>query len=180
MPDLNTTDELTAATDPIKPYIAETPVVEVTPKQKEEFFKSFLADKPYREEISLLNGNYRAVFKTLSMKENTAILRQIAFDREAGRIDGASDYYFSRVAHYRLSLALELVNDKPFAEGITDEKCPADVKTGESYISKRVDIIAGWNMVKLASLQSELVKFDQRVVTLMNSVANPDFWKAAA
>ena len=156
------------------------PPVEVTDRQKEEFFKAFLADRPYEEEFSLLNGNYRIRLKSLTMKENNDLLTQISFDREKGRIEGVNDYYFSRVAHYRLGLALVNVGDQPFAPEITSASVPANKETGESYVSRRADVFSSWSMVKMAAVQASLQEFDQRVLVLVDAVSTPDFWKAAA
>lgn len=156
------------------------PPVKVTDKQKEEFFKAFLADRPYEEEFQLLGGNYRVRLKALSMKENNALLTQIAYDRDKGRIEGVNDYYFSRVAHYRLGLALVSVNDKPFGEEVTPISSPTDISTGTTYVARRADLFADWSMVKMAALQAALQEFDQRVLVLVDAVSNPDFWKAVA
>lgn len=156
------------------------PPVKVTDKQKEEFFKAFLADRAYEEEFLLLGGNYRIRLKTLSMKENNDLLTQIAYDRDKGRIEGVSDYYFARVAHYRLALALLSTNDKPFAEDITPKTHPSDKEKGTSYVSHRADQFADWPMTKMAAIQAALQEFDQRVLVLIDAVSAPDFWKAAA
>lgn len=156
------------------------PPVKVSEKQKEEFFKAFLADRPYEEEFPLLGGNYRIRLKSLSMKENNDLLAQIAYDRDKGRIEGVNDYYFSRVAHYRLGLSLVSVNDKPFGEDLTQATSPSDKENGASYVSRRADLFSEWPMVKMAALQAALQEFDQRVLVLVDAVSNPDFWKAAA
>lgn len=156
------------------------PPVQVDDKQKEEFFKAFLADRPYEEEFKLLGGNYRVRLKALSMKENNALLSQIAYDRDKGRIEGVNDYYFSRVAHYRLGLSLVTINDKPFGEEFSPETSLVDKENGASYVSRRAELFADWPMVKMAALQAALQEFDQRVLVLVDAVSNPDFWKAAA
>lgn len=155
------------------------PPVKVSEKQKEEFFKAFLADRPYEEEFQLLGGNYRVRLKALSMKENNDLLAQIAYDRDKGRIEGVNDYYFARVAHYRLGLSLVTINDKPFGEDITAASSPSDKENGASYVSRRADLFVDWPMVKMAALQAALQEFDQRVLVLVDAVSNPDFWKAA-
>ena len=156
------------------------PPVEVSDQHREAFFKAFMADKPYTEEFALMGGHYKVVFKSLSMKENRDLLKQFAYDRDAGRIEGANDYYFSRINHYRLSLSLVSINDLPFAEDITAEKVKDDKKEGTSYLTARADLFNDWTMVKLAAVQAALTEFDQRVLTLVDAVSKPDFWKAAA
>lgn len=156
------------------------PPVKVSDKQKEEFFKAFLADRPYEEEFQLLGGNYRIRLKALNMKENNDLLAQIAYDRDKGRIEGVNDYYFSRVAHYRLGLALVTINDKPFAEDVNSATSPPDKEKGISYVARRADLFNDWSMVKMAALQAALQEFDQRVLVLVDAVSQQDFWKAAA
>ena len=134
----------------------------------------------YEEEFNLLNGNYRIRLKSFTMKENRDLLTQISFDRDKGRIEGVNDYYFSRVAHYRLGLALVSIGDQPFAPEITPASVPANKETGESYVSQRADVFSDWPMVKMAAIQAALQEFDQRVLVLVDAVADPDFWKAAA
>ena len=143
------------------------PPVEVSDQHREAFFKAFMADKPYTEEFALMGGHYKVVFKSLSMKENRDLLKQFA-------------YYFSRINHYRLSLSLVSINDLPFAEDITAEKVKDDKKEGTSYLTARADLFNDWTMVKLAAVQAALTEFDQRVLTLVDAVSKPDFWKAAA
>lgn len=160
--------------------LLKRPYAPVTEAQKETFFKAFLSDEPYREEFQLLDGNYRIVFKSLTMAENAALLKQVSYDRSHSRMEGASDYYFSRVTHYRLGLHLETINDLPFAENITSANHPDEVKEGTSFVAARADLFASWPMIKLAAVQASLIEFDQRLITLVDSVAKPDFWKAAA
>lgn len=166
--------------NPAMPAPATKPPVDVTDQHKDAFFKAFLADRPYTEEFALLGGHYKVVFKTLTMAENGDLLKQIAFDREQGRIEGTNDYYFSRVSHYRMGLALVSVNDKPFGEDITSATVKSDPKKGVTYVAARADALAEWTMVKIAAIAAAMVEFDQRVITLVDAVAKPDFWKAAA
>lgn len=173
MPDTDTTPDTTTK------LTAQVPV-ELTAEQKEAFFKAFLADKPYEEEFSLLGGNYRIKLKSLTIQENNDILKQIAFDREQGRIDQTSDYYYSRVNHYRLSLAIVTINDKPYYEELNRVTIPTDSDKGLSYLATKADLFDAWTMVKLAAVQASLSEFDRRVTALVDGVANPDFWKAGA
>lgn len=156
------------------------PPVLLTDAHKEAFFKAFLADKPYEEEFSLLDGNYRVKFKSLTMQENGDLLKQIAYDRDQGRIEGQNDYYFSRVSNYRMSLSLVAINDLPFGDEATPATVADNKKEGLSYLSARADMLAKWTMVKLAAVQTAMMEFDQRVITLVDGVSKPDFWKAAA
>lgn len=153
---------------------------EITEAQKEAFFKTFLADQLYQETFELLGGNFVIVIRSISMEENADILKQIAYDRVANRISPNDDYYLSRVSHYRLGISLVSINDKPFAEEITRETKPGDSKTGTSYVSERADLLAKWPMVKLAAVQTKMGELDQRVLSLLDSVSNRDFWKAGA
>jgi hypothetical protein len=175
----NTNPAQLDADTPVLPA-QEAPQAEITDKQKEAFFKAFLADQPYEEEFTLLGGNYRVTLKALSMKENNDLLTQIAYDRDKGRITGVNDYYFARVAHYRLALSLVKVNDKPFGDDLNDKTSPPDREEGITYVARRADLFASWQMVKMAALQTALKDFDQRVLALVDAIANPDFWKAGA
>jgi len=178
MPDTESSNESIPSLDPTTvPEVPKRPPVVVTDQHKDAFFKAFLADRAYQEEFLLLGGNYRIVLRSLTMKENSDLLRQIAYDRELGRIEKSPDYYFSRVAHYRLGLSLISVNDKPLVEG---PEAPADPKAGTSYVSARAELFENWSMAKLAAVQSVLMEFDQRVISLIGEVSQPGFWKAAA
>lgn len=179
MPDTNDTTLNTPVAEPMVD-LDKRPPVEVTEAQKEQFFKAFLADRLYEEEFNLLGGNFRVRLKAFSMRENADLLTQIAYDRDKGKIEGVNDYYFARVAHYRLGLALVSINDVPFCPELTPDKVPFDKAKGESYVSKRADTFSDWPMVKMAALQAALQTFDQRILVLVDAVAKSDFWKAAA
>ncbi len=159
---------------------ARRPAVTVTEEHKQAFFKAFLADACYEEDFNLLGGFCAIRLKSLTVEENNDLLTQIAYDRDKGRIEGVNDYYFSRVAQYRLGLALVSMNNKPFAEDLTKAKVANNPKDGISYVAVRADIFGGWAMAKLAAIQTALQEFDQRVLVLTDAVAKPDFWKAAA
>lgn len=183
MPDTNNDPFIDPSTLPVEPPVEliKKPIpVEVTEKQKENFFKAFLSDTPYQEEFSLLNGSYRVVLRAMTNRENSELLKQIAYDRDQNRIDGVNDYYFTRVGQYRLALTIVSINEVPFLTEINSQTNPWDKKNGVSYISARADTFADWSMPKLAAVQGLLAEFDQRVITLVDAVSKSDFWKAGA
>lgn len=170
-PTTETTETTTATTlPPVEPKKSV-----ITEQEKEEFFKAFLADRPYQEKIPLFGGKTTLVVRTLTNKENNDILKQIAMDVEKnkGRND---DSYFMTIMTYRLALATVEVDGKPLP--YSNEK--EDFGAGISYVSINAKVFESWPIFKLSALQDAFRKFENKVLELTTEIQNPNFWNAAA
>jgi hypothetical protein len=157
------------------------PKVVITDSQKEDFYRAFLADVPYQEDFELFGGRFKVRFRAMTLRENTDLMRQVAYDKQKDRVNNdPGDYYYSRVNHYRLGLALQTVNGDLFAPGLTLEASPDDPVAGLTYVARRADMLLAWPMPKVAAVQAALAEFDDRLLAMIDAVGKPDFWKAGA
>jgi hypothetical protein len=155
------------------------PTIPITDEEKEEFFKCFLADKPYIETLQLLGGKFRVMVRSLLIKENSDIIRQISLDQDKG-IAKSNDAYFIKVYAYRLALAIVEINDVAFLPNITKESVKDDETAGLTYIYERAKPLMDWPEFKLSSLIDAYRKFESKVLELTNKVSDPTFWRADA
>lgn len=150
--------------------------IKVTDKEKEEFFKAMLADKPFTQTIKLLDGKLSAKFKTLTITEQGDIHRQIALDQDLG-IAKNDNQYFTKISQYRLGLSLLELNGVAFGTDVTPETIPANDKT--TYVAERAKLFDSWQVPKLAGVLGAFREFDNKVLHMTNMMEDPNFWKAA-
>ena len=150
----------------------EEPVV-LTDIDKENFFKSFISDTQYQEEVSIFGGKLKVKFTTLSVKQNNDIFKQIQIDQDNG-IAKNGDAYLIRVYSYRLALTLTEIDGKQFSD--IDE---SDKYVPNTYIKDRSDTFLKWPDFKLSAILDAFRKFNSKVTQLTMAVQEQDFWKAA-
>jgi hypothetical protein len=154
-----------------------SPIVELTAEDKELFFKSILADKPYEETVSLFDGQLKARLRAMTVAENADVVAQIVADRKAG-VAAENDAYFITIATYRLGLCLVSIEDKPYSS-VTKDNFSA-ILENDTYILARSRPMRSWATPKLALFLDAFKAFEAKVIKLTNEVQTPNFWKASA
>jgi hypothetical protein len=155
--------------DPLKDVKAK-----LTQEDRENFFKAFLADKPYVNEETLFEGKLQLKFASLSIRENNAVLNQMQFDRDRD-IAQNNDAYLIRVIQYRLAASLIELDKKPFAEGISEEKYPTSSKDGTTYISERLKLMENWPVYKISSITDAFNRFEKKLRALTEESFKENF-----
>ena len=153
--------------DPLKDVKAK-----LTSEEKERFFKAFLADKAFIDEQTLFNGKLKVKFTSLNIKQNNSIMLQMQTDREKG-IAQNNDAYLIKVIQYRLAASILELDNKPFAENITEESHP--FKDGSTYIAERLKLMETWPLYKISSLTDAFNKFERKLRALTEESFNEDF-----
>jgi hypothetical protein len=155
--------------DPLKEVKAK-----LTDAEKESFFKAFLADAPYEAEESLFNGKLIVKFKTLSVGENNLVMQQLQFDRDNGTAKN-SDAYLIQVIQYRIAASMTHFDKQPFAIEINEETSPTDVKAGQTYLIKRLEVMKEWPTFKVSSLTDAFNRFEKKVRALTEESFKENF-----
>jgi len=155
------------------PEMSREPVynVELAQADKEKFLKLILIDQPYSEVISFMDDQLRINFRAMSNQENTDVVNQIVQDNKDG-LAADNDSYLVTVQAYRLFMCLVDVNGKPV------EKTEDPSKAG--YIRRQTAELLAWPTAKLAIYIEAFLLFEAKVMKLMTSVQQKDFWKASA
>lgn len=159
--------------DPLQPSIKAK--VELTAEDKENFFKAFLADRPYVEDILLFGGKVRLKLATMTLQQNTDVFRQIAHDQDKG-IAKTEDTYFIKVTLYRFSQSLMELDGKVFCPEIS--AASHSEKEGVTYVKVRAETLEKWPLYKLGVILEAFKEFEQKVLALSQAALSKDFWKA--
>lgn len=154
------------------------PKVEVTAKEKEDFYKAMLADKPYTATISLFGGRTSAKFRTLTIAEHGNFHRQITLDQEKN-VATKDITYATKLSEYRLGLSLVEYDGKPFQPDINAETFPFNEQDGTSFVSEKAKVFDTWQAPKLAGILTAFKSFEDKVLHMTNMMEDPSFWKAA-
>jgi len=160
-PVIPSTPEAATAQIPYKDPLEEIKK-KLTPNEKEEFFKAFLADKPYIEEETLFDGKMKVKFSTLNMHQNNTILLQMQYDQEAG-IAKNNDAYLIKIIQYRISASLLEIDGKPFAPEFTEEK---GAGKNQTYLVNKLKVMESWPIFKISSLTDVFNRFEKKVRAL--------------
>ena len=152
-------------------------VPEISEEQKERFFKSILADKPYQETCQLFDGQLTLTFRAMTVQENTDVINQIVADRRLGTASD-TDAYFVTISTYRLAMCLVSVGSEPYSD-ITKESFKK-TNDDDSYVLARARPMAEWSTSKLSIYLDAFSSFEANLVKLSAEVQNPNFWKASA
>ena len=137
----------------------------LTDKEKENFFKSFLADKPYVAEETIFNGKIALKFASLSIKQNNTIMLQMKFDRETN-LDRDMNSYIIIVVQYRIAASLLEVDHKPFCADITEDSCPAVPEEYKTYLTSRLAVMQEWPVYKVSSITEAFNRFEKKLRAL--------------
>ena len=156
----------------------ETPKkVDISEADKERFLKSVLSDKPYQEDIKILDDQLSLTFKAMSVQENTDVVNQIVLDRNSG-VAADTDAYFITISTYRLALSLVAVNDQPFS-AISKDKYTSE-NASQSYVAARAKEVLSWPTLKLSAYLDAFQLFESKILKLSKEVQTVNFWKASA
>jgi hypothetical protein len=153
------------------------PVTDISPEDKERFFKSILADKPYEEVVSLFDDQIKVRFRAMTVQENTDVVNQIVADRKAG-VAADTDAYFITVTTYRLGVCLLTIDDNPYCTLTKDTFVP--FTENDTYILARCKSMRSWSTARLAVFIDAFKKFESKLIKLTGEVQTPNFWKASA
>ena len=156
---------------------SRVPAVDISADDKERFFKSILADKPYEEVISLFDDQVKVRFRAMTVQENTDVVNQIVADRKLG-IAADNDAYFITVSTYRMGLCLMTIDDNPYCT-VTKENF-APFTENDTYILARSKPMRSWSTARLAILIDAFKRFEGKLVKLTSEVQTQNFWKASA
>lgn len=149
--------------------------IKITDEEKEQFFKSFLSDKPFEETVSLFGGKQTLKFRYLTLQQNDDILKQINKDKDNGVADN-TDAYFIRLSCYRFLLALVEVDKEPFLPDINED---TDTDEKITYVGLRADAVKDWSAYKVSAYLDVFNLFEKKVLELAKQVLDENFWKAA-
>jgi hypothetical protein len=150
--------------------------VVISDADKERFFKSILADKPYEEVFQLFDGQIKVRFRSITVQENTDVVNQIVADRKNG-VAADNDAYFITITAYRLGLALVSIDDVEYSTITKDTFSPMTEK--DTYILGRSKLLLSWSTPKLSMFIDAFQQFEKKLVTLTAEVQTPNFWKAS-
>jgi hypothetical protein len=143
----------------------------LTDEEKERFFKAFLSDQPFEDEVVVFHGKLKIKFHTLNVAQNNAVLTQQRYDLEAGMVR-TDDSYVIQVIQYRLAASLISINDEPFCPSI-DESTPTEKNT--TYLMERVEEMKKWQMFKLSNITDAFNGFEVKVVALTEESFKENF-----
>lgn len=154
----------------------EATALGITEENKLEFFKCFLADKPYTETFELFDGKCSVKFKSLTTKETKAIFTQLKKD-ERNLVLTNDPVYAITLSNYRISMALTEMDGKPLAPDVTiDNFVPDDAE--DSYVKSRAALLTDWSVFKVGAISDAFNKFEAKLVFLTNHIQSKNFWKA--
>ncbi len=151
--------------------------VVVTELDKENFFKCFLADKPYREAIPLFGGKMKLTFRSLTMAENNLVFAEIKKDQTEG-IAADDDAYFIKIQTYRVGLSLVEIDGSTFQEELTGAAI-ALMEEKTSLVKLRAKIFDTWPIFKFTAVMDAFRQFENKVLKLTTEVRDQSFWQAA-
>ena len=151
--------------------------IEITDEDKERFFKSMLADKPFEDTVSFFDGQLKLRFRSMTVKENNDVVAQITEDRKNG-VAAENDAYMITISTYRLALSLISVDDQPYST-ITKDNFQAFTEK-DSYILARAKPMLEWGTARLSVFLDAFQLFEAKVIKLTTEVQSKNFWKASA
>ncbi len=149
----------------------------ITDEEKEQFFKSFLADKPYEAEDQLFGGKIKVAFRTLTVEEANDVLDQLRLDQKNDDIKNDTSYVMA-LTNYRLALSLRSFDGAEFEPEITKEKFKSE-QDHITYVRARAANIQKWSVFKLSALAHAFQSFEMKIEELTKAIDDPGFWKAA-
>jgi len=148
--------------------------VKVTDEEKIEFYKAFLADKPFSSEVELFNGNFKIGFRSLDVLESSEVFEQLRKDQVSGEVSTDSSYMLM-LTNYRLANSLVSIDGQPFQPELTREKYTGK---DETYLKARSKALMSWPIFKLSAVAEAFKSFEEKVQFLTNEIQTADFWQA--
>lgn len=151
--------------------------IEITEEDKERFFKSMLADKPFEDTVSFFDGQLKLRFRSMTVRENNDVVGQITADRKNG-IAADNDAYMITISTYRLALSLMTIDDQVYST-VSKDNFQAFTEN-DSYILSRARPMLEWGTAKLSVFLDAFQLFESKVIKLTTEVQSKNFWKASA
>lgn len=165
-------------TEPAKEMESVDPLKEIKAKltetEKENFFKAWVADKPYISEEFLFNGKIPVKFSTLNIKQNNLLSLQMQFDRDKG-IAKNTDAYILKIIQYRIAASLLELDRKPFGPDITAEAYPPDEKSGTTHLLKKLELMEDWGICKVSGMTEAFNRFEKKIRALTEESSKENF-----
>lgn len=152
-------------------------VVEITENDKERFFKSILADKPYEETVKLFDEQMAIKFRAMTVQENSDVVNQIVADKKTG-VAVDNDAYFITISTYRLGLCLVSIDDVPYSNITKESYTP--FTENDSYVLARCKAMRSWSTSRLAVFIDAFKSFESKLIKLTTEAQSQNFWKASA
>ena len=146
--------------------------VNITDKDKENFYKAFLSDSTFQDEFWLFDKKVKVTFKSISVDENNDVFKQIRLDEKNGLANNSEGYLLT-IMIYRLGLSLESI------EGFEFEFPEIKEEEGNTYVAQRSEIFKKWGNFKLSAFLKVFMEFESKLFQLEQAVLDPNFWKAA-
>lgn len=155
------------------------PLVELTDKERENFFKAFLSDSQYVGEEVIFDGQMTIKFRTLSTDETMEIYDQMRDDQISGRLTSDANY-LTKLTSYKLGASLMSANNVLFMPEVIRENFPVhtDKFEKENYLTKRSKQITSWPNFKFAGYIEAYRIFENKVLQLTKEIQTENFWKA--
>lgn len=151
--------------------------IDISTEDKERFFKSMLADKPFEDTVYLFDGQLKIRFRSMTVKENNDVVDQIIKDRK-NNVAADNDAYMITISTYRLALSLLAIDDQEYST-ISKDKFQAFTEN-DTYILARSRPMQEWGTAKLSVFLDAFQIFETKVVKLTSEVQSKNFWKASA
>jgi hypothetical protein len=148
----------------------------LTEEDKLNFFKSFLNDSPYSEEMSLFDGKYKVKFQTLTAQQTNDVFNQLRRSQMNDEITNDPSYILS-LSNFKLAQGLISINGTAFCPEIDEKYKPID--SNDSYIKAKAKVLMSWPIFKLSAINEAFKLFEQRVLELTAQIQEPNFWVAA-
>jgi hypothetical protein len=149
----------------------------ITEEDKVDFFKCFLADKPYEETVYLFGSKFKVKFRTLTTKQTKDVFNQLRQSQLNDELTNDANYMVTSTA-FRLALSLVELNGDPFNPDISEEDY-APASKSDSYVRAKSAIFETWPIFKLSAILDAFKAFEHKVVELTDAVQTENFWKAA-
>ncbi len=147
--------------------------IKITDEDKDKFFKAFLSDIPYEDEMYLFNNKLKVSFRSLTLAENEQVFLQMKFDRENG-ISSNEDSYIIKIVQYRLGASLLKIDNEDFCPDITLANTPPSKDAG-TYLLHRVKAMEKWNTFKLGAITDAYNRFEAKVRQLTEESFQENF-----
>ena len=151
-----------------------TTKIEVSEEEKLEFYKSFLADKPYTGTEKLFDGQFTVQYRTLTVKQSADVFEQLRKDQMTNDITNDASYMMA-LTNYRLGQAVKSINGVDFLPEITAETHKMKAEDGNSYIRAKAAIFNEWPVFKLSAFAEGLKTFEDKMVHMTKEIQTPNF-----
>lgn len=155
------------------PLSADNVKVELSEEDKERFFKAFLSNSSFEDEVKLMKGTVTVKFKSINVEENNEILSQVGQDVNNGKANNR-EAYVTTMLIYRFAQSLVSISGFPFDYNITKENFVPDDKH-KNYIEARVAKFKDWPTFKLSTFLYNFLQFEKKLMLLEQAINNPDF-----